>query len=180
MSPRVKSCLPGRWRSPSTGDYTRLSDDGNTLVSTSYETAQPGVYVLRDGSDPPSGFPSIEGISYKFMTTGEDCSLFVRVTASSPRGIQTIFANPYLDGVDPTEVVPGPENPMFAARTGFFWAFTPVDGLENVWEYEIRLTNDTGECVSDLLTSDYGLRVVVKDSNETMTVFQDFAPAQSP
>jgi hypothetical protein len=154
----------------------RLSDDGNTLVGPSPF----GVYVLRDGVDSLPNFPSIENISYRFATEGEDCKIVVRVTASSPRGIERIFVRPYIDGVDPTVFVPGPENPLFADRSGggvnLSTTFTPVEGLENVWERDVRLTNDANECVSDLLTSDYRLRVIVRDSNLTMAVFQDFVP----
>ncbi len=47
--------------------------------------------------------------------------------------------------------------------------------MTNVWERNVRLTNNLGECVSNLLTNEYRLRIVVRDTNLTMTVFQDFS-----
>lgn len=150
----------------------RLSDDGQIMVSSSTQ----GLYVLRDGVNGPAGFPTIDAISYKLETTGEDCKLTVRVKASSPRGVAAVFVNAYIEGLDPTEVVPNEENPFFRIRAGS--RVDPVEGESGVWVIEIPLTNGEGECVENLLTGEYRLRITVRDVNDSMNVFQDFAPRE--
>ena len=157
---------------------TQLSDAGDILVGPSPF----GVYVLHDGINDRPGFPVIDNISYRLDTAEEACTLIVRVTATSPRGIERIFVNPYLDGVDPTSVVPNDNNPLFSIRNGggggLSTTFSLVEGTENVYERDIALTNSSGACIADQLTADYRLRIVVRDTNLTMTTFQDFAPVQ--
>lgn len=150
--------------------HVRLSDDGQIMVSSSTQ----GLYVLHDGVGGPVGFPTIAAISYKLETDGEDCKLTVRVEASSPRGVAGVFVNAYIEGLDPTEVVPNDENPLFRIRAGS--RVDPVEGEAGVWEIEIPLTNGAGDCVENLLTGEYRLRITVRDENDSMNVFQDFAP----
>jgi hypothetical protein len=148
----------------------RLSDDGQTLVSGFTR----GVYVLRDGVDGLPGFPTIDSISYRFETEGDDCSLIVRVEASSPRGVAKVNIRPYIEGIDPTDVVPHEENPLYRIRASS--GIPAVDGEPGVWEIDIRLTNGAGDCAEELLTDEFRLRITVVDENETMSVFRDFAP----
>jgi hypothetical protein len=156
--------------------YARLSDDGKTLVAASSH----GVYVLQDGKGLLPGFPSIDAIGYKFETQGEDCKLIVRVSASSMNGIERIFVNPHIDGVDPTVFVPGEENPFYSIRLGggvnMSTTFEPVEGYAGVYEKEIPLTNSRNECAVEHLTHEYRLRIIVIDGTGCRTVFQDFDP----
>ena len=49
--------------------------------------------------------------------------------------------------------------------------FAPIEGLVNVWEREIPLTNTLGQCAADFF-----LRIIVVDANRSETVFENFAP----
>lgn len=148
----------------------RLSDDGTKLVGGSSF----GVYVLHHGEADLPNFPTISDISYRMDDA--ECKLVVRVTASSPRGIERIFVNPYNDAVDPTVFVDGEANPTFSIRFGggvnLSTTFTEIGN--NVWERDIPLTNSVGACASQSLTSDFSFRIIVVDQNNSMTVFKDF------
>ncbi len=146
----------------------RLSDDGYTMAAGSSR----GVWVLRDGEHGLNGFPSIDQIRYRF---NDDCSMTVRVTVNAPRGIEILYATPYIDGEPPTSVVEHEDNPTYAFRWGTS-AFTLVEGETNVYEQNLRLTNGAGDCAEELLTSEFKIRVVLYDANKTMAVFRDFAP----
>lgn len=98
----------------------------------------------------------------------------MRVKVSSPRGVAGVFVNAYIEGLDRTAVVPNEENPFFRIRAGS--RVDPAEGESGVWEIEIPLTNGAGECVENLLTGEYRLRITVRDENDSMNVFQDFAP----
>jgi len=150
----------------------QISDDGTVLAAA----VNRGVYVLHDRQAPPASFPAINSIAYRL---NDDCTMTIRVSVTAPRGVERIFVNPYYDGVDPTVWLPGEENPAYAIRSGggVNWStrFTEVDGQPGVWEYTFGLTNDSNACVADLLDSSIRFRVIVRDANETLTVFQDFA-----
>ena len=82
------------------------------------------------------------------------------------------------DGVGPTEFVPNEENPFFSIRVTSINQFTQLENQPGVWEFAFNLTNGTGACVRSLLNSDYTIRVVAVDQNQTLTVFEEFSPAQ--
>ncbi len=151
----------------------QLSDDGRTLVSA----IGPGLYCLKDDASPPADLPNITALSYRF---NDDCTLTVRVTLATQRGIARVFVNPYIEGVDPTLVVEDAENPFFGIRGGGgvnqSTRFTQTESSPDTWEYTFGLTNNTNQCAQPFLTSDFILRVIVVDETETVTVFQDFAP----
>jgi len=149
----------------------RVSDDGQTFVAG----ADRGVWVLHDGVDGQPGFPTIDNVYYRF---NDDCTLTVRVAVTAPRGVHQVYVTPYIAGEPPTSVLTADVNPTYSFRWGS-WNFERLEGQPGVWEQIVGLTNgDDGACARDLLTSDFVLRIVLYDANETMAVFQDFAPGQ--
>ncbi len=162
---------------PNWSRHVQIDDVGRTLVThCAAGGSNGGLYVLHDGNSIRSGFPRIDGISYRYE---DDCRLTVRVRASSARGVREVRIYPYFDGVNPTQAVPGPENPFFSDRIRNGGAeMQPVADTANVWEWDFPLTNSEGACVQQLITVDYRLRIVVVDANDTLTVFEEFSPAR--
>ena len=52
--------------------------------------------------------------------------------------------------------------------------FTELEA--GLWERQVFLTNDVGDCASSLLSSDFSIRIVLVEETTTRTVFQDFSP----
>ncbi len=155
-------------------DFTAVewSDDGRLLMAA----VTRGIYVLHDGSV-PAGFPTIDRILYRM--NDEDCSMTVRVEVNAPLGIERIFTLPFYQGLAASRgVIPGAENPLFRDRSGGgvnkSTIFTETE--TGVWERQIFLTNDVGDCASSLLSSDFSIRIVLVEDTTTRTVFQDFSP----
>ncbi len=155
-------------------DFTSVewSDDGQLLMSA----ISRGIYVLHDGSV-PAGFPTIDRILYKMNDA--DCSMTVRVEVNAPLGVERVFTLPFYQGLEASRgVIPGAENPLFRERSGGgvnkSTTFTQME--TGVWERQIFLTNDVGECASSFLSSDFSIRIVLVEATTTRTVFQDFSP----
>jgi hypothetical protein len=168
-------------RSPSTQRFSgtadvrfgdvELSDNGAVLATG----VSQGVYVLHNDSDGRPNFPSIDRILYGF--DDENCTLIVRVEVTAPGDVDRIFTLPLFEGMEPTRTVPEEENPFFNERSGGGVNLsTTFDEIEpGVWERVVSLES-SGLCKKSFINSDYNLRIVLVDANETLTVFQDFAP----
>jgi hypothetical protein len=172
----------GTHRSPSSQSFSgspdvrfsgvQLSDDGSILAAP----VGAGVYILRTGVDGLTNFPSIDRILYGFNDA--NCTLIVRVEVTAPRGVERIFTLPLFKGMEPSRSVPEPDNPFFNERDGGginkSTIFTEVE--PGVWERVINIDGFGTGCKKPLITAEYNLRIVLIDANETVSVFQDFAP----
>ena len=90
----------------------QISDDGGVLASVSSccrSSPLNHVWLLRDGIDGLTGFPTISQISYRYDDEAD--ALTVRVKATSPNGLETIFSVPHTEGVHPHGFVPSEQSP---------------------------------------------------------------------
>lgn len=154
----------------------QFSDNGALIVAA----VPGGLYALHDSTPPPGGFPTIDAIGYRF--DDENCLLKLRVTVSSPLGVERIFTLPMFNGREPTAVVPGEENPLFVERSGggVNWSTVFTQSMDDpaVWERDVPLTNSVGACAADLLDGSYELRIVLVEATGSRTAFKDFSPAR--
>ncbi len=155
--------------SPSPGfSAVRFNDDGSKLVSA----VTRGMYLLHNGIV-PTGFPSIDEVSYRY--DGENCALIVRARVTAPLGIESVTTIPMFQGREPTTIVDGEQNALYRERFGG-GTFAELPDQPGVWERTIFLTNSLGECARTFVTSDYEIRIVLVEATASRTVFKDFIP----
>ncbi len=149
--------------------YSQISDNGGVMAGKwGCCRSEPltHVWVLHDGVSSLPGFPTISNVSYRYDSEAD--ALIVRVTASSPNGLERLVSYAHKNGVIVGGFIPSDQSPLHGE---YATHFTAVEGTSDLYERTIYLGGKEG-----LLDGSHFLRVLAIDGLKSRLTYHDFAP----